>query len=96
MSGGGYPGSGFGSSASEMPPLVRPPHAPQTAQPDPSPRDEHSVTQPIPFERPDESPVDRPVDRPVASAVEGGVDGPRPGPVHRALVGTFEGDRLGH
>ena len=66
MSGGGYPGSGFGSSASEMPPLVRPPHAPQTAQPDPSPRDEHSVTQPIPFERPDESPVDRPV----ASAVE--------------------------
>ena len=70
MSGGGYPGSGFGSSASEMPPLVRPPHAPQTAQPDPSPRDEHSVTQPIPFERPDESPVDRPVDRPVASAVE--------------------------
>src|SRR3712207_5363396 len=55
MSGAGFPGpGGSGSSAPEMPPLVRPPvpHAPSPASSQPSPRDEHTVTQPIPFERP--------------------------------------------
>lgn len=58
MSGQGLPGSSFGSSASEMPPLVRPPQ-PHPAQPGPSPRDEQNVTQPLPFERPvvEESPT---------------------------------------
>ena len=50
MSGAGFPGNNFGSSASEMPPMVRPPRPPQSAPP--SPRDEHTVTMPIPFERP--------------------------------------------
>ncbi len=50
MSGAGFPGSNFGSSATEMPPMVRPPQPP--AQPGSSPRDEHTVTQPLPFERP--------------------------------------------
>jgi chromosome partitioning protein len=49
MSGAGFPGHNVGSSATEMPPLVRPP---QPTPPGPSPRDEHTVTQPIPFERP--------------------------------------------
>ncbi|WP_439939858.1 ParA family protein [Nocardia sp. N13] len=35
-----------------MPPLVRPPQPTQPAQPSPSPRDEHTVTQPLQFERP--------------------------------------------
>jgi chromosome partitioning protein len=57
MSSAGFPGQGGGSSASEMPPLVRPPQPPappQTHTPsEPSPRDEQTVTQqPIPFERP--------------------------------------------
>ena len=63
MSGAGLPGPGSsGSSAPEMPPLVRPPvppgpshapsHAPSPSSSQPSPRDEHTVTQPIPFERP--------------------------------------------
>ena len=52
MSGAGFPGSNVGSSAPQMPPLVRPPHPHQPAQPGPSPRDEQTVTQPIPFERP--------------------------------------------
>lgn len=60
MSGAGTFGSDAGSSASEMPPLVRPPqpgaqpHPPSHAgsQPGPFPRDEQTVTQPIPFERP--------------------------------------------
>lgn len=53
MSGTGHPGPGnVGSSAAEMPPLVRPPQPPTSAQPGPSPRDEHTVTQPLPFERP--------------------------------------------
>jgi chromosome partitioning protein len=38
-----------------MPPLVRPPHPQQTPQPGPTPRDEQTVTQPIPFERPIET-----------------------------------------
>src|SRR5688572_8766053 len=50
MSGVGYPGSNVGSSASEMPPMVRPPQPPPT--PSDFPRDEHTVTQPLPFERP--------------------------------------------
>ena len=50
MSGAGFPGHNAGSSATEMPPLVRPPQPMQAAQP--SPRDEHTVTQPIQFERP--------------------------------------------
>lgn len=54
MSGAGFPGHDTGSSAPEMPPLVRPPH-PQTPQPGPTPRDEQTVTQPIPFERPIET-----------------------------------------
>lgn len=57
MSGAGFPGSNVGSSASEMPPLVRPPQPTPSAQPGPSPRDEHPVTQPIPFERPNPEPV---------------------------------------
>ena len=59
MSGAGFPGHNGGSSATEMPPLVRPPQPTQPAQPSPSPRDEHTVTQPIPFERPlvDEAPA---------------------------------------
>ena len=55
MSGAGLPGPGSsGSSAPEMPPLVRPPvpPAPSQTSSQPSPRDEHTVTQPIPFERP--------------------------------------------
>lgn len=59
MSGAGLPGPGSsGSSAPEMPPMVRPPvppapsHAPSPSSSQPSPRDEHTVTQPIPFERP--------------------------------------------
>ena len=52
MSGAGFPGHNMGSSATEMPPLVRPPQPTQPAQTGPSPRDEHTVTQPIPFERP--------------------------------------------
>ncbi|NPD05983.1 ParA family protein [Nocardioides sp. zg-1308] len=35
-----------------MPPLVRPPQPQPPAQSRPSPRDEHTVTQPLPFERP--------------------------------------------
>ena len=50
MSGAGFPGHDTGSSAPQMPPLVRPPH--QTPRPGPTLRDEHNVTQPIPFERP--------------------------------------------
>ncbi len=46
------PGHGGGSSASEMPPLVRPPRPQQHPEPRPTPRDEHTVTQPLPFERP--------------------------------------------
>jgi len=52
MSGAGFPGHNGGSSAAEMPPLVRPPQPTQPAQPSPSPRDEHTVTQPLQFERP--------------------------------------------
>ena len=52
MSGGAFPGSGgAGSSASQMPPLVRPPVRPQEP-PSHIPRDEQTVTEPIPFERP--------------------------------------------
>ena len=47
---GGFPGHDTGSSAPQMPPFVRPPH--QTPHPGPTPRDEQTVTQPIPFERP--------------------------------------------
>ena len=50
MSGAGFSGHDVGSGASEMPPLVRPPQPQQTAQP--TPRDEHTMTMPIPFERP--------------------------------------------
>ncbi len=50
MSGAGFPGTDVGSSASEMPPMFRPPQPQQPAQT--SPRDEHTVTMPIPFERP--------------------------------------------
>ena len=50
MSGAGFPGSDVGSSASEMPPMVRPPQ-PRPHRPT-FPRDEHTVTQPLPFERP--------------------------------------------
>ena len=50
MSGVGYPGSNVGSSAGEMPPMVRPPQPPPTTSD--FPRDEHTVTQPLPFERP--------------------------------------------
>ena len=49
---GGFPGHDTGSSAPQMPPLVRPPHPHQTPHPGPTPRDEQTVTQPIPFERP--------------------------------------------
>ena len=55
MSGAGFPGHDMGSSAPQMPPLVRPPHPHQTPQPGPTPRDEQTVTQPIPFERPIET-----------------------------------------
>jgi chromosome partitioning protein len=48
----GFPGHDTGSSAPQMPPLVRPPHPHQTPHPGPTPRDEQTVTQPIPFERP--------------------------------------------
>ena len=58
MSGAGFPGSNVGSSASEMPPLYRPPQPQQPAQP--SPRDEHTVTMPIPFERPAPAPESEP------------------------------------
>ena len=49
MSGAGLPGSDSGSTAAQMPPLHRPPRPQHTA---PTSRDEHTVTQPIPFERP--------------------------------------------
>ena len=55
MSGAGFSGHDTGSSAPQMPPLVRPPHPHQTPQPGPTPRDEQTVTQPIPFERPIET-----------------------------------------
>jgi chromosome partitioning protein len=49
MSGGAIPGHGnIGSSASQMPPLVRTPQ-PQSSEP---PREDGAVTEPIPFERP--------------------------------------------
>ena len=48
MSGVGHYGSSVGSSAGEMPPMVRPPQPPASD----FPRDEHSVTEPLPFERP--------------------------------------------
>jgi chromosome partitioning protein len=49
MSGGAFPAAGGGSSASSMPPLVRPPlRAPEPTPP----RDEQTVTEPLPFERP--------------------------------------------
>ena len=52
MSGGAFPGHGdVGSNASQMPPLVRPPQ-PSNQPPPPTSRDELTVTQPIPFERP--------------------------------------------
>ncbi|GAB3030523.1 chromosome partitioning protein [Nocardioides flavus (ex Wang et al. 2016)] len=51
MSGTGFHGSN-GSSASQVPPLVRPPQPHTSPQPGPTPRDEQPVTQPIPFERP--------------------------------------------
>jgi chromosome partitioning protein len=57
MSGAGFPGPNLGSGATEMPPLVRPPQPNPSAQPGPSPRDEHPVTQPIPFERPAAGPA---------------------------------------
>lgn len=52
MSGTGFHGSDNGSTASAMPPLVRPPQPHHSPQPGPTPRDEQPVTQPIPFERP--------------------------------------------
>ena len=52
MSGAGFPGHDTGSSATQMPPLVRPPQPHHSPQPGPTPRDEQPVTQPIPFERP--------------------------------------------
>lgn len=55
MSGAGSFGHDTGSSAPQMPPLVRPPHPHQTLQSGPTPRDEQTVTQPIPFERPIET-----------------------------------------
>ncbi len=81
MSGAGLPGPD-GGSAHEMPPLVRPPQPDPAAQPRPTPRDEHTVTQPIPFERPLESPSAGP-----AADVALGPTGrpmpvfPEPGPV---------------
>jgi chromosome partitioning protein len=50
--GGTFSGShGWGSSASQMPPLVRPP-VPSSALPSPTPGDEHRVSDPLPFDRP--------------------------------------------
>ena len=77
MSGGGsYPGSfgSQGSSAQEMPPLVRPP-APSQSHPSPG-ADDH-VSQPIPFERPTEAQSD-PVADPVAAPVLGPTGRPMP------------------
>ena len=55
MSGAGFHGHDTGSSATQMPPLVRPPQPHHSPQPGPTLRDEHNVTQPIPFERPVET-----------------------------------------
>jgi chromosome partitioning protein len=57
MSGAGFPGPNLGSGATEMPPMVRPPQPHPSVQHGPSPRDEHPVTQPIPFERPAAGPA---------------------------------------
>ena len=72
MSGGSLPGRGnVGSSAPEMPPMVRPPLRDEPAPPGtparPSTRDEATVTEPIPFERPQ---ADTPADTPADTLVE--------------------------
>ena len=63
MSGGGFAGfpGQSGSSASEMPPLVRRP------DPAPSPEDSHPVSDPLPFQRPETTA------RPTASEAQGDV-----------------------
>jgi chromosome partitioning protein len=52
--GGTFTGSDgwAGSSASEMPPMVRPRLEPSHTRPSPTPGDEHRVSDPLPFERP--------------------------------------------
>ena len=62
MSGGGFAGfpGQSGSSASEMPPLVRRP------DPAPSPEDSHPVSDPLPFQRPETA-------RPSATQAQGDV-----------------------
>ena len=82
MSGGGFPGSGnIGSGAPEMPPMVR---RPQPAQTHPSPRDEHPVTQPIPFERPLAEPVAVAVaERPMGPTGRPMPEFPEPAPLTR-------------
>ncbi len=76
MSGAGFPGHNVGSSASEMPPLVRPPWPQQPAQT--TPRDEHTMTIPIPFERPTPEPEAGPAEPEAAAATLGPTGRPMP------------------
>ncbi len=84
MSGGGFPGSGnTGSSASEMPPMVRPPQPNPPAQPDTSLGDEHTVTEPIPFERPQSELALEVLDRPLGATGRPIPEFPEPTPLTR-------------